>query len=291
MSFIESIDKNRLQKILLVTIAALVLALLVCLVVIIISGINPPVQKPGNTNFALEDHTLTDKDVSTGSLLLVDADHPYTPNEAWLDLTNIGEYMRAQSDYTAANDKDYAGMNYVPWKAMSLSKLAMPSVHAMLTAAKAEVKANPLTIDAAYKTIYHSEKSPEYNTALLIYLSDFDSTQNVRKEPSNAYRSWLDENAAKYGFIESFEDAYRYVGEVHAKYMTKEKLTLAKYIDFLKKNTDAEKAITVELDGTEYSVYYSAGKAGDTVKVPADAEYTISGTNEGGVIVTVKNAK
>lgn len=288
MSFLESIDKNRLQKILLVTIAALVLALLVCLVVIIISGITPPAPTPGKTDFELEDLVLTDKDVNTGSLILADKDHPYTPNEQLLDLTNIGEYMRAQSDYTAAHDKDYAGMNYVPWKAMSLSKLAMPSVHAMLTAAKAEVKANPLTIDGAYTVIYHSPASPEYATALLIYLSDFDSTQNSRVEPSAAYRSWLDENAAKYGFIKSFEDAYRYVGEVHAKYMTDEKLTLASYISFLKDNTSSEKAISVKLGDAEYSVYYAEGKAGDTVKVPSTAEYTVSGTNEGGVIITVK---
>lgn len=288
MSFLESVDKNRLQKILLIVVAAIVLALLVCLVVIIISSITPPAPTPNKTDFELEDYTLTDKDIGTGSLLLVDASHPYTPNEAWLELVNCGEYMRSQSDYNAANDKDYEGMNYVPWKVMSLSKLAMPSVHAMLTAAKTEVGEKPLTIDAAYNTIYHSEQSPEYKTALLIYISDFDSTQSTRVEPSNAYRSWFDNNAAKYGFIESFEDAYRYVGEVHAKYITENEITLADYIEYLKKNTDCEKAITIKLGDAEYSVYYAEGNTGDTVKVPANAEYSMSGTNDGGVIITAK---
>jgi len=289
MTFLENIDKNRLQKILLVVISALLLAALVCMVVIIISSVTPP--KPTDTGFKLEDLTLTDKDVATGSLLLVDADHPYTPNAEWLDLVNCGEYMRAQSDYVAEHDKDYENLNYIPWKVMKMSKLAMPSIHAMLTAAKNEVGAKPLTIDAAYDTIYHSEKSPEYNTALLIFLSDFDSTQHTRVEPSAEYRSWLEKNAAKYGFIESFEDAYRYVGEVHAKHMSEQNITLAEYIEYLKTNTDATKALTVKVGNDTYSVYYAEGAAGDTIKVPSTEEYTISGTNEGGVIVTVKLAK
>jgi hypothetical protein len=43
--------------------------------------------------------------------------------------------------------------------------------------------------------------------------------------------------------------------------------------------------------GAEYSVYYVACEAGDTIKVPAHGNYTVSGTNEGGVIVTFKASK
>ena len=289
MTFLENIDKSRLQKILLVVISALLLAALVCMVVIIVSSVTPP--KPTDTGFQLEDLVLDEKTVGTGSLLLVDGDHPYTPNAEWLELVGVGEFMRAQSDYVAEDDKDYENMNYVPWKAMKLSGLAMPSVHAMLTAAKNEVGGKPISIDGAYDTIYHSEKSPEYNTALLIYLSDFDSTGAVHAELKNEYRSWLEKNAAKYGFIESFEDAYRYVGEVHAKHMSEQNLTLAQYIEYLKENTDATKALTIKVGNDTYSVYYAEGKAGDTIKVPKTEEYTVSGTNEGGVIVTVKLAK
>ena len=123
MSFLESIDKNRLQKILLVTVAALVLALLVCLVVIIISGITPPAPKPDNTDFELKDYVLTDKDVNTGSLVLVDKDHPYTVDAALLDLVKCGEYMASQPDATGVDSSDFAEKNYIPWKAMRLSTL------------------------------------------------------------------------------------------------------------------------------------------------------------------------
>ncbi|MBE6584689.1 MAG: D-alanyl-D-alanine carboxypeptidase family protein [Ruminococcaceae bacterium] len=290
MSFLENIDKNKLQKILLVVISALVLAALVCLVVIIISSLSPA-SAPVNTDFELTDLTLTDKNVNTGSLLLVDGNHPYSPQEEWLELVNCGDYMRAQSDYTAENDKDFEAMNYIPWKAMSLSKLAMPSVHAMLSAAKNEVGEKPITIDGAYDTIKHGEVSPEYKTALMIYLSDFDSTGTTRVALSEAYRSWLDKNAAKYGFIESFEDAYRYVGVAHATYMTEEGLSLSEYIEYLKQNTNSSKALKIKLNDQTYLVYYEQGSEGDTVKVPAKESYTLSGTNEGGVIVTVTPTK
>ena len=48
----------------------------------------------------------------------------------------------------------------------------------------------------------------------------------------------------------------------------------------------------VKVDGVEYAIYYVACKAGDTIKAPKDLKNTtISGTNEGGVIVTVKLSK
>ena len=42
------------------------------------------------------------------------------------------------------------------------------------------------------------------------------------------------------------------------------------------------------LEVGDYGVYYVSCKAGDSINVPANNEYTVSGTNEGGVIVTVK---
>lgn len=282
MSFLESIDKNRLQKILLVVIAALVLALLVCLVVIIISGITPPAPTPNDTDFELKDYTLTDKDVNTGSLILADTNHPYTYQIDANDLIGCGQY---RNENLPTNDAGETINKYYmnDTSNMKLTANAMAYAHNMLVAAEAAVMKDDLLIEYAYGYVGDSE---EYKTALLIALANFDG-----EKLDGAYSEWFASNAAKYGFIQSFEDAYRYVGEVHAKYMTDEKLTLANYIDFLKKNTNCDKAITVKIGDAKYSVYYAEGKSGDTVKVPATAEYTVSGTNEGGIIVTVKNAK
>ena len=94
--------------------------------------------------------------------------------------------------------------------------------------------------------------------------------------------------------VESFEDGYRYVGAPHAKLINDNEdiSTLADYIAFLKENTGYDKTVRVTVDGVEYAIYYVECKAGDTIKAPKDlANTTISGTNEGGVIVTVKLTK
>ena len=294
MTFLENLDKTKLQKITLIVISALVLAALALLLVIIIMSITPKTPGLSAGLKDLTEYTVTDNDLNTGTLILADDDHPYLPKDSWLNLVNCSEFMADQPDanYEA---KDYENMNYIPWTAMRLSKTAMPHVHKMLTDAKAAVGEKPITIDAAYDTIKHGEQSPEYATALLILLSDFDSTGPTREPLSKNYRKWLDENAVNYGFIKSFEDAYRYVGAPHAKLINDNKdiSTLADYINYLKdNNVDGEnKTVRVTVDGVEYAIYYADCKKGDSIKIPADDDYTISGTNEGGVIVTVKLSK
>ena len=291
MTFLENVDKAKLQKILLITISALMLAALALLLAIVIMSIEPAGLKEANIDFT--DYTLEAKDVKTGTLILADADHPYTPNEELLDLTKCADYMRKQPDYVAEDNKDYDNMNYVPWTDMRLPTFVMQNLHPMLTDAKKAVGEGPVTIDAAYDMVQAgAEPNPEYATGLLVLLSDSTSDYYERVELSEAYRKWFDENASKYGFVKSFEDAYRYVGVEHAKYMADQKLTLADYIAYLKENTNHEKGLQLTgADGETYYVYYVTAKSGESIKVPAEGDYTISGTNEGGVIVTVKNSK
>ncbi len=286
MNFLENVDRKKLQTTLIAIISVLTVIALGLFLVIIIASVSDGISDIfGDTE--LKEYNVTEKDLATGSLILADADHSYTPNEEWLGLVKCAEYMASQPDATGIDPKDYALMNYIPWTAMRLSESAMAEAHRMLTAAKNTVGENPITIDGAYDVIYHSEKLPEFKTALLIYLSDYNSTGEVRTPLSDAYRVWLDQNAASYGFVESFEDGYRFVGIPHAKYMTSKNLSLADYIAYLKENTNCDKALMITVGDTQYAVYYySCNNAGDTVKVPAEGEYTISGTNEGGVIIT-----
>lgn len=288
MNFLENTDRKKLQKILIVIISVLTVIALALLLVIIIASVSDGISE-GLGDTELKEYTVTDKDVNTGTLILADADHPYTPNEELLGLVKCAEYMASQPDATGIDPKDYALMNYIPWTAMRLSESAMSQTHKMLTAAKLAVNEKPITIDGAYDTVYHSENTPEYNTALLIYLSDFNSTGETRVPLSDAYREWFNKNAASYGFIESFEDAYRFVGIPHAKYMSEKKLSLADYIAYIKENTNCDKALKITSSDGEYAVYQvECAKAGDTIKVPANYEYTLSGTNDGVIIVTYK---
>ncbi len=273
MTFLESIDKAKLQKILLITIAALVLSALTLLLVIILLSIDPSGIKETNMDFT--DLTLTEKDISTGTLILADGDHPFNAG------AELSSSMKNCQEYRNANRGDAEKGPYYSMNNVQLSSLAIEAAHDFLVAAENAVKEDNLLIKYAFNA--DDGKTAEYNTGMLMFLTDY----NEELLPE-AYGKWLDENAAKYGFVESFEDAYRYVGISHAQYMTSKELSLADYISYLKKNTDYRKGLATKTDdGSQYYIYYVDAKAGDTVKVPSDVEYVISGTNEGGIIVTV----
>lgn len=283
MDFLNKFDKQQVQKITLIVIAALTVLALVLLLVIIIATVNPANPFGISDGFTdLKEITITDTDLQTGSLVLADDDHRYSYKFSENDLEVFGAYR----DNNLPKDESGAVINkyYMNEKsAMKMTKEAMEAAHNMLVAAEASVKKDDILV--AYTYGYNEADSQEYNTALLIYLTNYDNGKLDR-----AYSNWFDENATKYGFIESFEDGYRYVGVAHAKSINESKdfTSLADYIAYLKENTSVSKTIEIEVDGSTYKIYYVSCKAGDTIKVPKDADYTISGTNEGGVIVTVK---
>jgi len=287
MAFLENVDKAKLQKILLITISALMLAALGLLLAIVIMSIEPAGLQGTDMNFT--DYVLEENDTKTGSLVLADQNHKYAVDRALLDLVDCQGYRDTQMSAEGITEK-----NYLPYKGMMLNKTAMENAHKLLTNLRAGVEdSKAVTIDAAFDRIVNGGAETEgYNTGLLMFLSDNASDSGNHIALGEDYKAWLDDNAAKYGFVNEFEDAYRYVGVAHAKYIADEKLSLAEYVELLKKNTSNEKGLTTkDAEGNEYYVYYVSAKAGETIKVPASNEYTVSGTNEGGVIVTVKLAK
>ena len=302
MEFLKKFDKQQVQKITLIVIAALTILALVLLLVVIVASVNPssPFGISGGISNQV-DYTVTDKDISTGYLVLADDDHPYTLNETLVTLLKCQDYRNKYlkdngvTD-TQINDKTnpdrYKLLRYMPYDKMKLQEEAMIAAHNMLIAA---TNANmeeygPITIDTAYgQTTHLKGHAQEINTALAIYLTDGKSETSSFKALPQGHSEWFNKHAAEYGFIESFENGYRYVGVVHAKAISEDKNidSLAEYIAYLKANTSVDKTVEITVNDATYKIYYVACKAGDTIKVPAEA-YTISGTNEGGVIITVK---
>ena len=283
MDFLNKFDKQQVQKITLIVIAALTILALVLLLVIVIASVNPANPFDISDGFSnVVDYTVTDKDLQTGSLVLADDNHRYNYTFSADELDVIGTYR----NNNLVNDEEgkAIGKYYMNNQSqMKLTKEAMVATHNMLVEAEKSVQKDDILIAFTYG--YNEADNEEYNTALLIYLTNYE---NGKLDKS--YSKWFDENAAKYGFIESFEDGYRYVGVAHAKSISgsKDITSVADYVKYLKENTNVNKTIAVEVDGATYKTYYVACAAGDTIKVPADKDYTISGTNEGGVIVTVK---
>ena len=284
MEFLNKIDKQQVQKITLIVIAALTILALVLLLVIVIASVNPasPFGVAGGIDKTI-DYVVKDSDLATGSLILADYDHTYNYAFDASELEVLGTYRDANLEKDAEGKALYKYYMNAQLQ-MKLTKEAAAANHAMMVAAEKAVGKDDLLISYTYG--YNEADKQEYNTAALIFLTNYENGALDK-----AYASWLDDHAAEYGFVESFENGYRYVGKVHAKVISGDKniKSLADYIAYLKENTNVGKTIEVELDGATYKVYYVSCNAGDTIKVPADtANTTLSGTNEGGIIVTVK---
>ncbi len=141
----------------------------------------------------------------------------------------------------------------------------------------------------------------EHQTGLV-----FDLTLNVPGEGGIRYEnvepySWINNNCYQYGFIvrypEGKEDItgysyeswhFRYVGTPSAYYMAQNDLTLEEYLDLLHK-TDASDPLKVSTIEGDYALFYVPSSQYDetTLPVPDALEYTVSGDNDSGFIVTV----
>lgn len=116
--------------------------------------------------------------------------------------------------------------------------------------------------------------------------------------------TWIDEHCFEYGMILRYpEDKtditgiayepwhYRYVGRGHAYYMMQNKLCLEEYLDFLHGYSyDGEHLEIVDFDGKIYEIFFypaDTANANTMLPVPSGLNYTVSGNNTDGFIVTV----
>lgn len=112
---------------------------------------------------------------------------------------------------------------------------------------------------------------------------------------------WVVENCAKYGFIVRYPQGkqeqtgqafcpwhLRYVGKLHAAVMQRNDMCLEEYLEFLKKYT-IDSPFEFSYEGAGYEIYYipSEGET-TTAMVPITGNYSISGNNTDGYIVTYR---
>lgn len=143
-----------------------------------------------------------------------------------------------------------------------------------------------------------SEHESGYAVDLTLYDGEYDGTGEYE---------WINKNCAAYGYILRYKSEksdltqiqdepwhYRYVGTPHAEYIMQNNLCLEEYIDLLK-NSYAYTESSIDLlemeghDGERYAVYYfAADTSADStyLPIPADKEYTVSGNNQDGFVVS-----
>lgn len=142
------------------------------------------------------------------------------------------------------------------------------------------------------KTYVAEPGCSEHHTGLAVDLGAYyeDGSSGVFKKTLGA--PWITENCWRYGFILRYTEEkeaitgigaeewhFRYVGLPHAWYIMENGLCYEEYIALL-----LEGSLEFDLEGKHYTVFRTEESA---VAIPEGAEYTVSGDNLGGRIVTV----
>lgn len=298
-------DRNKtLQKYTLfgvISLAALTVFLLIVLAVgAIIGNISgKPNKGPDKEKVNWGSITVTASDTQKGDLVLVNNTHVYTFPQTTDHLAEIWGVWNSH------NPRIYqqSGLS----KYMDADALA--AMDRMLTDFYNATGLTDVQVRYAYRT-YEEQKQfsvepgySDHHTGLGVELK-YRRNENTYSFSTDPTYSWFFENGHKYGFVvrypadktdktgvDDYEDYFRYVGIPHATYMKEHNLCMEEYIETLKSYTDHDPLKIDAADGKHYEVWYVAVDGSATVKHPTNYRYEVSGTNEGGVVVTVDRSQ
>lgn len=310
----KNISQKQKQKICVAIMAILVIAIFACLITIACLSADFDFSSTDESDTSGEQQptipaalkNLTDIEVNhanamTGTLVLINGDHKATISDKSIKLTLISGYRDA--NHTTSRPYAISGLNTA-----QLEENTLINLDKMLTALYNATETNVTMVNKSYNATAENELA----TGMLVEFAAFynDNTLSLTENYPDLAK-WLETNAYKYGFVQRYPadktdktgvsnstTYYRYVGIAHATYMKNNKLCLEEYIEMLENDKPTvEKPLTIKASDGTYAVYYYEESAGGVteVKVPSSEEdgtqkypYTISATNCGGLIVTVK---
>lgn len=231
--------------------------------------------------------TQGDVDLHDGILVQIDQNHPFEGTQP------------AMTTFQGKNES-------YRMKKMDLA-IAQETLDAMNRMGQAYVSATGAVNLMVYSTTaaYGVEGSlypdwlPDRSTGYCVDLCLLNEDATISKFTEQ--NAWLRENCWKYGFVFSYTEAdagstgvsaapyhLRYVGEVHSGLIHENGLTLNSYYSFLRSHT-LDVPLYYTIADASYMVYYVPAINGSAqVPVPLSGEYTLSGDNSEGFIVTVK---
>jgi len=228
---------------------------------------------------------ISEDAVHKGNLLIVDAENAYSSAPQSLKLISD-----SRTPFTDGNGKTV--YSYYVAKRFE-DKLEENTLNAFNQLADAfynatKSKSNDLFVKKSYvngTTVYGM------GTALDLEMwksgSDYFALSDSRY--ATEYE-WLKNNCHKYGFIITEDTdkmfSIRFVGVPHAVYMNNADMSLEQYVLYLESN---EINVNTE-SGDSYRIFYVKVN-GEYTEIPIsrDSDYTLSGNNSDGIIVTVKN--
>ena len=304
-------DNRQQQQKLVVMLICIVIALLLVVFMTII-GTKIVLALTGGHNNAdpsaveYKEVTMDKSQTLYGPLALVNDTHVYEfPADAGKNLANIWDYRVAHTD--AGKTPAYK----TSFNTLLLNGAALPSMHEWLTAFNKATGKGDAIISSSYRTYEEQGKfsvpagKSDHHTGFGVTLKIYDGaiTSDIFDNPD--YYTWLTENAHKYGFVVRYpEDKatitgivdyieyFHYVGDGPATYMKENNLCLEEFVALIKNHPHGDPLKVTDANGQKWLIYYTACQ-GDmtTVKLPTNFTYTVSGDNEGGIIVCVSLSK
>lgn len=200
---------------------------------------------------------------------------------------------------------------------VTYSERLIQQLNTMLDALYASASSNALTISTGYRTVEEQQQAhdskrntngrepvggcSDLNTGLSFTAWVYPSTEGKIGEGKFA---WLSENCYEYGYIvrypagksnltgiDASEDTYityRYVGAPHSYLISLNAYCLEEYAEFVRRFS-ADNRYSFSREGVTYEIYYVEASDGETteVPVPVDCDYTVSGDNISGFIITI----
>ena len=289
-----------------IALAALtVLMLLVMAIGGIIANIRGEIGKgPDNEKVDWASFTVTATDTLQGPLVLVNTTHVYT-------FPNGIDHLGKLNDKRLSHDPrvyQQSGLSTY------MEKTALDALDQMLVDFHAATGKDDVILRYAYRSAEDQQSLVDNGASTQVGYSDHHTGMGIQLgyiRDSRTYSlstddvySWLFDNCHKYGFVVRYPDAksdvtgvsdytdyFRYVGVAHATYMKDHDLCLEEYVEFIKGYSENKPLKINGADGRYYEVWYVAVDGSATVKHPTNYAYTVSGTNDGGVVVTVDRSK
>ena len=304
-------DNRQQQQKMVVIMICIVIALLLVVFMTII-GTKIVLALAGGHNNAspsavqYKDETMDKSQAQYGPLALVNDTHEYQfPEDATENLFDIWDYRIAHSEEGQSPAYEFGKGGLL------LNGVALPAAHKWLTDFYKETNEENLIISDAYRSFEEQKKYPvpagqsDHHTGfgLTLKIYDGDVTSDVLDNPD--YATWFAENSHKYGFVARYPEdkanitgisnysfCFHYVGDGPATYMKENNLCLEEFVAQIKAHTHSNPLEVTDANGQDWLIYYTACDSDIvTVKLPTNFTYTVSGDNDGGIIVCVSLSK
>ena len=285
-------QRIRLQRMTFIAIVAIAALMVIALLVLVIGSIasngttnpdnNPSGNNVSNNKITWGTAAVSAADTVKGDLVIVNTSHQYTFPADESHLSNAYNVWNA-----------HATKVYELGSSVRMETNALTAVDKMLTDMATATGYAQSVLASGYRSFDDQES---IGSSTKGGYSDHHTGRLCSINTNDAGKTWLASNAHTYGFVmrypdaksdktgvSGYESAYRYVGVGHATFMYENNLCLEEYVEYLKANVTDKKALTV----AGYEIYYYTVNGSASVRVPQNFPYTISGTNDGGVVVTI----